>query len=73
MVKKHSTLVSLVKSGGATRFPAWYGPDHHVFVAEDESIAQAQANLYYGYSVSLQRDTDVLDTWFSSALWPFQH
>lgn len=53
------------------QIPAWYGPDHHVFVAEDESIAQAQANLYYGYSVSLQRDTDVLDTWFSSALWPF--
>jgi valyl-tRNA synthetase len=48
------------------RIPAWYGPDGQVFVAETEVEAQAQAG-----DVPLTRDEDVLDTWFSSALWPF--
>ena len=48
------------------RIPAWYTPEGSVFVAETEAEAQAQA----GYAV-LTRDEDVLDTWFSSALWPF--
>ncbi|MGH6734628.1 MAG: valine--tRNA ligase [Methyloceanibacter sp.] len=53
------------------RIPAWYGPDGHVFVAEDEAAANAQAKEHYGKDVALKRDEDVLDTWFSSALWPF--
>ncbi len=48
------------------QIPAWYGPDGRCFVAEDEAAAQAQAG-----DVVLTRDEDVLDTWFSSALWPF--
>jgi valyl-tRNA synthetase len=51
--------------------PAWYGPDGHVFVEEVEAEAKAAATAHYGHSVELVRDTDVLDTWFSSALWPF--
>jgi valyl-tRNA synthetase len=53
------------------QIPAWYGPDDKVFVASDETEAQAQADKYYGKAVALRRDEDVLDTWFSSALWPF--
>ena len=53
------------------RIPAWYGPDKKVFVAEDEKEAETQAQEHYQKKVSLERDTDVLDTWFSSALWPF--
>ena len=56
------------------QIPAWYGPDGHVFVAFDESEAQTQADKHYAGSnatVTLTRDEDVLDTWFSSALWPF--
>ncbi len=53
------------------RIPAWYGPDGHVFVAMDEAEAQAEAHLHYGAHVTLRQDDDVLDTWFSSALWPF--
>ncbi|MBM9400951.1 valine--tRNA ligase [Gluconacetobacter azotocaptans] len=53
------------------RIPAWYGPDGHVFVARDEADAQAQAQAHYGCDEALSRDEDVLDTWFSSALWPF--
>jgi len=53
------------------QIPAWYGPDGHVFVGYDEAEAQAQALGHYGQSVALTRDADVLDTWFSSALWPF--
>ncbi|MBM3468705.1 MAG: valine--tRNA ligase [Alphaproteobacteria bacterium] len=51
--------------------PAWYGPDGHVFVEESEEQAHLAAVSYYGEAVELTRDTDVLDTWFSSALWPF--
>ena len=53
------------------QIPAWYGPDGHVFVAEDEATAQARADAHYGKATALKRDEDVLDTWFSSGLWPF--
>ncbi len=53
------------------RIPAWYGPDGRVFVAETEGEAQAEADAAYGERTALRRDDDVLDTWFSSALWPF--
>ncbi len=53
------------------QIPAWYGPDGHIFVAYNEQEAQEKAATHYGESVSLRRDEDVLDTWFSSALWPF--
>ncbi|MCH4892301.1 valine--tRNA ligase [Sphingomonas sp. SFZ2018-12] len=49
------------------RIPAWFAEDGRVFVAETEAEAQAEA----GEDVALTRDEDVLDTWFSSALWPF--
>jgi valyl-tRNA synthetase len=53
------------------RIPAWYGPDGHVFVAHDGEDAQQQAQAHYGKAEPLTQDEDVLDTWFSSALWPF--
>ncbi|MFC5392860.1 valine--tRNA ligase [Bosea vestrisii] len=53
------------------QIPAWYGPDGECFVAESEVGAQALALAHYGGPVELKRDEDVLDTWFSSALWPF--
>ncbi|WIJ23756.1 valine--tRNA ligase [Devosia sp. RR2S18] len=53
------------------RIPAWYGPDNEAFVAANEAEAQALADAHYGETVELKRDEDVLDTWFSSALWPF--
>jgi len=53
------------------RIPAWYGPDGHIFVANDDEDAQKQADAHYGKAVTLEQDNDVLDTWFSSALWPF--
>ncbi|PCD03979.1 valine--tRNA ligase [Sphingomonas spermidinifaciens] len=49
------------------RIPAWFAEDGRIFVAETEEGAQAQA----GEGVALRQDPDVLDTWFSSALWPF--
>ena len=52
------------------QIPAWYSDDGRVFVAHDEAEAYAQAKLE-GYSGGLERDPDVLDTWYSSALWPF--
>ncbi len=53
------------------QIPAWYGPDGQFFVAYDETEAKALAEKHYGKSVPLKQDEDVLDTWFSSALWPF--
>jgi valyl-tRNA synthetase len=53
------------------QIPAWYGPDRKVFVALSEEEAKGQARQHYGKDTSLERDPDVLDTWFSSALWPF--
>jgi valyl-tRNA synthetase len=53
------------------QIPAWYGPDRTIFVEETEAEARAAAEKHYGRKVELTRDEDVLDTWFSSALWPF--
>ena len=53
------------------QIPAWFGPDGQVFVEETEEAAVAEAKKHYGETVILKRDEDVLDTWFSSALWPF--
>jgi valyl-tRNA synthetase len=53
------------------QIPAWYGPDGKVFVALNQAEAAAQASAHYGKDTALTRDEDVLDTWFSSALWPF--
>ncbi|PWC55595.1 valine--tRNA ligase [Azospirillum sp. TSO22-1] len=53
------------------QIPAWYGPDGAVFVEESEESARAAAEKHYGKPAELTRDPDVLDTWFSSALWPF--
>ena len=49
------------------RIPAWFAEDGRIFVAETAEAAQAEA----GEGVALTQDPDVLDTWFSSALWPF--
>jgi valyl-tRNA synthetase len=53
------------------QIPAWYGPDGKVFVEETEAEALAAATRHYGKATALERDGDVLDTWFSSGLWPF--
>ena len=53
------------------QIPAWYGPDGKVFVEKSAEEAQKAADAHYGKAVELRRDEDVLDTWFSSALWPF--
>jgi valyl-tRNA synthetase len=53
------------------RIPAWYDQDGHVYVARSEAEAQAAATARHGRPVGLRQDDDVLDTWFSSALWPF--
>jgi valyl-tRNA synthetase len=53
------------------RIPAWYDEDGNVFVAETEDEAMGLAETQHGLLVKLERDPDVLDTWFSSALWPF--
>jgi valyl-tRNA synthetase len=53
------------------QIPAWHAPDGTVFVAESEDEARAEAEAKFGGGVTLRRDEDVLDTWFSSALWPF--
>ena len=53
------------------RIPAWFGPDGAVFVAHDADEAAALAREKYGRDAALVQDEDVLDTWFSSGLWPF--
>ena len=53
------------------QIPAWYGPDNKNFVALTIEDAKLMANKYYGKEVELKQDEDVLDTWFSSALWTF--
>jgi valyl-tRNA synthetase len=52
------------------QIPAWYSDSGKVYVATDEATAKALAALD-GYTGNLVRDNDVLDTWYSSALWPF--
>jgi valyl-tRNA synthetase len=53
------------------QIPAWYDESGNVYVARDETGALAEARSKHGRDVPLRRDADVLDTWFSSALWPF--
>lgn len=53
------------------RIPAYYAEDGTVFVARNMEEAKAQAKEKFGKEVSLREEKDVLDTWFSSALWPF--
>ena len=53
------------------RIPVWYGPDGTAFAAQEPSVASTQALAHYGREVDLHQEDDVLDTWFSSSLWPF--
>ena len=53
------------------QMPIWYGPDETIFCEESEEKAQEAADKHYGKHVELRRETDVLDTWFSSGLWAF--
>jgi valyl-tRNA synthetase len=53
------------------QIPAWYAPDGTVFVEETEEAAYSAAKMKFGDDVTLTRDSDVLDTWFSSAMWPY--
>jgi len=53
------------------QIPAWYGPDKKIFVATNEVEAKTEAKKHYKKDVDLIRDPDVLDTWFSSGIWPF--
>jgi valyl-tRNA synthetase len=53
------------------QIPAWYGPDGKIFVEETQLAAELAAKKHYGKEEVITRDEDVLDTWFSSALWPF--
>jgi len=53
------------------QIPAWYGPDGTVFVKMTQEEALKAAQDQFGEEVELTRDPDVLDTWFSSGLWPF--
>ena len=54
------------------RIPVWYSHEKKIFVAENKKIAEALAKKYYkNKTFTLTQETDVLDTWFSSALWPF--
>ena len=53
------------------RIPVWYGADNTPFVAMDAAAAREKARAHYGRDVELRQDEDVLDTWFSSGLWPF--
>ncbi|MBI3676217.1 MAG: valine--tRNA ligase [Proteobacteria bacterium] len=53
------------------QIPVWYDDQKHIYVAESENEALIEARKKRGQEVFLTRDSDVLDTWFSSALWPF--
>lgn len=53
------------------RIPAYYSEDGTIFVAKSLEEAKQQAKEKYGIEVELREETDVLDTWFSSQLWPF--
>jgi valyl-tRNA synthetase len=53
------------------QIPVWYAPDGSPFAGRDEAEAAARARAKFGQDVVLTRDEDVLDTWFSSGLWPF--
>jgi len=53
------------------RIPVWYDEHDNIFVASNEEDAKQQAKEKHGKEVALRQDEDVLDTWFSSWLWPF--
>ncbi|HEY6453369.1 MAG TPA: valine--tRNA ligase, partial [Steroidobacteraceae bacterium] len=53
------------------RIPAWYDEQGGIYVARNAEAAAAAARARHGREVPLRQDEDVLDTWFSSALWPF--
>ncbi len=53
------------------RIPAWFDDAGNIFVEETEAEAKAAAKAKHGKDVNLRQDDDVLDTWFSSGLWPF--
>lgn len=54
------------------QIPVWYGPDGTIFCKETEEEALKAAEAHYGHAdAKLIQEEDVLDTWFSSALWPF--
>jgi valyl-tRNA synthetase len=53
------------------RIPAWYDDQGGIYVARSEAEALEQARTRHGREVPLRQDEDVLDTWFSSGLWPF--
>ncbi|MCA3633295.1 MAG: valine--tRNA ligase [Methylobacterium sp.] len=53
------------------QIPAWYGPDGDYVIALSEAEARIKADAKWGVGTTIARDPDVLDTWFSSALWPF--
>ena len=53
------------------RIPCWYSGEGTRFVAETEDEARSLARAHFGTDVQLTQDEDVLDTWFSSGLWPF--
>ena len=53
------------------QIPVWYGPDSKAFAANSHEEAKNLAKNHYGKDVVIEQDADVLDTWFSSALWPF--
>ncbi|WP_448952266.1 valine--tRNA ligase [Labrys neptuniae] len=53
------------------QIPAWYGPDGGYVIARDEKEAREKADAKWGAGAAIRRDEDVLDTWFSSALWPY--
>jgi valyl-tRNA synthetase len=66
LAAEHPALVRLRQLWWGHQIPAWYDDQGNVFVAETEEDAQREAG-----NRPLRRDEDVLDTWFSSALWPF--
>ena len=53
------------------RIPVWYGPDGTAFAGQGAVEVHAQARAHYGKEIDLHQEEDVLDTWFSSSLWPF--
>ena len=64
--------VYLDRFGGGHRIPAWYDVNGNIFVAESEKDAVKLAKKKNrNKQIKLRQETDVLDTWFSSALWPF--
>jgi valyl-tRNA synthetase len=53
------------------QIPAWYDESGNIYVARSQEEAEQQARTTHGRNIKLTRDEDVLDTWFSAALWPF--